>query len=417
MSDAPFPKKLKPLFQPSRYKILYGGRGGAKSWGIARALLIKGAERPLRILCTREVQKSIRDSVHKLLCDQIQMLGLGAFYEPQQAVIRGQNGTEFIFAGLSDQTAESIKSYEGVDIVWVEEAHAVSERSWSILTPTIRKLGSEIWISFNPELDTDPTWVRFVLNTPPDSIVIEMNWRDNPFFNETLEKERAHAERTLPRDEYDNIWEGKCRPAVQGAIYASEIGAAAEAGRIRNVPYDAMLKVHAVFDLGWNDSMAIILAQRSASEIRVIDYIEDNLRTLDSYSSELRAKALNWGKVWLPHDGRAKDFKSGRSAEEIMLALGWEVQIVPDVGIEQGIKVARMTLPRVYIDEGSAPLIECLKRYRRAINRQTNEPGAPLHDQYSHGADCFRYLCVAADQMGNDTGWDKPLRRHVPGVV
>src|SRR5690606_19695553 len=164
---AEFPSKLKPLFQPYRYKVAYGGRGATKSWGFARALLIQGAQRKLRILCTREVQKSIKDSVHSLLSDQIQAMGLGHIYQVLQTEIRGVNGTEFLFAGLSTQTVESIKSYEGVDICWVEEARAVSKRSWSILIPTIRKEGSEIWVSFNPELDTDETYVRFVVNPPP----------------------------------------------------------------------------------------------------------------------------------------------------------------------------------------------------------------------------------------------------------
>ena len=182
MTAAKFPKKLRFLFEPMRYKVAYGGRGSAKSWSFARTLLIQASRKPLRILCTREVQKSIRDSVHKLLSDQIQALGLGTFYDVQQAVIRGENGSEFIFAGLSDQTAESVKSFEGVDIAWVEEAQAVSDRSWGILIPTIRKDGSEIWVSFNPELDTDPTWLRFVENPPPDAVSVPVNYHDNPWF-------------------------------------------------------------------------------------------------------------------------------------------------------------------------------------------------------------------------------------------
>ncbi len=116
--DAEFPAKLQCLFKPSRYKVLYGGRGGAKSWGVARALLIQGAERPLRILCARETQKSISESVHQLLKDQISALGLDAFYTVQETSIAGRNGTEFSFAGLRQQNVTSIKSYEGVDICW-----------------------------------------------------------------------------------------------------------------------------------------------------------------------------------------------------------------------------------------------------------------------------------------------------------
>ena len=160
---ADFPDKLNVLFNPveCRYRILYGGRGGAKSWGIARALLIKGAKTALRVLCAREFMTSMKDSVHKLLCDQIIELGLISFYEITQASIRGKNGTEFSFVGLKNNTA-NVKSFEGVDICWVEEAQTVSSRSWNILIPTIRKQDSEIWVSFNPELESDDTYQRFV---------------------------------------------------------------------------------------------------------------------------------------------------------------------------------------------------------------------------------------------------------------
>ena len=147
--QAEFPDKLEFLFKPARYKVLHGGRGSAKSWGIARALLIQAAQRPLRVLCTREVQKSIKDSVHRLLSDQIQALGLGWFYEILETEIRGPNGSLFLFAGLAQHTVESIKSYEGVDRVWIEEAQVVTKRSWDVLLPTIRKEGSEVWLSLN----------------------------------------------------------------------------------------------------------------------------------------------------------------------------------------------------------------------------------------------------------------------------
>ena len=169
------PKKLDVLFQPARYKVIKGGRGSGKSWGVAIAMLIQGTVKPTRFLCTREVQKSIQQSVHQLLKDQIARLGLTSFYEVLQTTIRGKNGSEFFFAGLSDMTVDSIKSFEGVDVVWCEEAQTISDRSWSVLIPTVRKEGSEIWITYNPELESDPTHERFVLNQPPDCKVVEMN--------------------------------------------------------------------------------------------------------------------------------------------------------------------------------------------------------------------------------------------------
>lgn len=398
-----FPKKLRFLFKPYRYKVAHGGRGSAKSWSFARALLLQGTTKTMRVLCAREVQLSIKQSVHKLLKDQIELLGLSSFYEVLETEIRGINGTEFSFAGLSKQTVDSIKSFEGVDIVWVEEGQSVSKKSWDVLIPTIRKQGSEIWISMNPELETDETYQRFIANPPPNSCVVQVNYHDNPWFSEELEAERLHCQLTAPKD-YDNIWLGKCKPAVSGAIYYDEVAAAEEGGRITNVPYDPLLKVHVVFDLGWNDAMAISLVQKGTADLRIIEYIEDSHKTLDHYSALLKGRNLNWGKLYLPHDGRNKDFKTGKSAEEIMQALGWDVAITPNMSVEDGIRLTRMTFPRMYFDKTKTErLVQCAKRYRRSINQQTNEPGAPMHDEWSHGADCLRYVAVNAEQMTNET--------------
>lgn len=405
-----FPPKLECLFRPSRYKTLHGGRGAAKSWGIARALLVKAAEKPLRILCAREVQKSIADSVHKLLSDQIQAMGLGAFFQVTEAQIRGINGSEFFFAGIRGQSIENLKSYEGVDICWVEEAQVVTKRSWDVLIPTIRKEESEIWISFNPDLDTDETFTRFVQKPPNDSIVVAMSWRDNPWFPKVLEQERISCQERDPIG-YRNIWEGECRAAVDGAIYAAEVGRLIQDGRYRPVPYDPMLSVHTVWDLGWNDKMAIILAQRHAAEVRILDYIEDSHRTLADYVRDLESRKYRWGTDWLPHDGAAKDFKTGQSAQEILQKLGRRAQIVPKMDVEQGIKATRLVFPRLYIDSDKAGrLVDCLKRYRRSIPTSTNEPTTPLHDEYSHAADALRYLATSAEQMVNDVTFRKPIQ-------
>ena len=412
---AKFPSKLEFLFEPHRYKIAYGGRGSGKSWGFARALLISAANRPLRILCAREIQKSIKQSVHTLLTDQIQALGLGSFYEVLEAEIRGKNGSTFTFTGLAMNTVESIKSYEGCDLCWVEEAQTVSKKSWDILIPTIRKENSEIWVSFNPDLDTDDTYQRFIVNKPENAAVVKINWSDNPWFPRTLEEERLHSKATNP--DYDNIWEGNCKAAKDGAIYASEIREAQENGRVTNVPYDPTLKVHAVMDLGWNDSMTIILVQRGVSEARIIGYIEDDHRTLDSYSSQLKSLPYNFGQMYLPHDGQSKDFKHGTSAEEIMRRNGWDVRIVPKSDIEHGIRIARMNFHRVYFDKSVTRLLECLKNYRRTINSATNEPGAPLHDEYSHGADAFRYMSISLDGMKNESWANKKIEYSNIGIV
>jgi phage terminase large subunit len=413
--DVDFPDKLRFLLdEKRRYKGAKGGRGSAKSWSFAQALLILGSSSKLRILCTREVQKSIKQSVHKLLKDQIERLGLSAFYQVLENEIRGLNGTEFSFSGLSDQTVDSIKSFEGCDIVWVEEAQSVSKRSWKTLIPTIRKDGSEIWLSFNPELETDETYDRFVTNAPDDCLIVDMNYTDNKWFPEVLEKERLHAKATLPEAEYLNVWEGKCMPAVVGAIYFDEVAKCEAEKRICNVPYDPMLKVHVVFDLGWNDAMAISLVQRQSSELRVIEYIEDSHKTLDHHSAELRKKNMNWGKAFLPHDGEHKNIQTGKSAKETMEALGWDVEITPSMSVEDGIRAARMTFGRVVFDKlKTSRLVQCLKRYRRSINQQTQEPGAPFHDEWSHGADNYRYISINADKMTNEDWGGKLSYPHL----
>jgi phage terminase large subunit len=403
--DVQFPSALRCLFQPSRYKFVRGGRGGGKSWSIARALLVKAAGEPLRILCTREVQKSIKQSVHQLLRDQIAALGLESFYEITDHAIRGANGSLVLFSGLSELTADSIKSFEGVDIVWIEEAHTITSRSLSILIPTIRREGSEIWASFNPELDTDPIYVMAVKNPPPDSISVEVNYDGNPWFPEVLERERQHAKNTMEAAEYSHIWEGKCRPAVAGAIYANEIAQVEASGRICRLQYDPLLRVHTVWDLGFNDAMAIGLVQRLASEIRIIDYIEDEQRVITDYVRELQAKPWNWGTDWLPHDGFAKRHQTGKSDADVLRAMQRSVEQVPSSEVEAGIRHARIVFPRIYFNSESAGvqrLVQHLKRYRRHINRTTAVAGAPMHDEHSHGADMLRYLAQVADSLTND---------------
>jgi phage terminase large subunit len=395
IAKAEFPIKLKGLFEKSRYKVAYGGRGGAKSWGIARALLIKGAKDPMRILCAREFQTSIKDSVHKLLCDQIEALGLLGFYEITQNSIRGKNGTEFAFVGLRNNVA-NIKSYEGVDIVWVEEAQTTSRLSWNILIPTIRKQGSEIWISFNPELETDETYQRFVLKPPADCIQIKINWSDNPWFPDTLMLEKdALKERDL--EAYNQVWEGLCRQSVDGAIFAKELQQAELDGRLTKVPYDATKPVHAVFDLGWADSTAIWFLQFVGMETRLIRYIEDSQKTISHYLATMQTFGYVYDKVWLPHDAENKTLAAaGRSIDDIVRAAGYKTQILPRVPILDSINAARTIFPSCYFDrDNAAEGINCLRHYRYEVDPVSGQfSRSPLHDHYSHGADAFRYIAL-----------------------
>jgi phage terminase large subunit len=395
------PEKLAPLFEPRRYKVMHGGRGGGKSWSVAGVLLTMAADRPLRILCAREVQKSMRDSVHRLLKDQIVKLGMESFFQVLDTEIRGANGSLILFAGLQSHTVDSIKSFEGVDIVWVEEAHGVSKKSWDVLIPTIRKEGSEIWLTLNPDMDTDDTYVRFIASPSDDTWCCEINWRDNPWFPEVLNQERLKAKRSQSQEDYEHVWEGKPRTVAEGAIYRHEIEALFADGRVCPVPYDPSLPVHTIWDLGWNDAMTIGLVQRGPMDIRIIGYIEDSHRTLDWYVAQLEKLPYRWGTDYLPHDGRTRNFQTGKSTQEQLQAMGRRsVVCLAQTSVEEGIKAARMMFPRCYFDKTrTARLLECLKRYRRDIHTKTGEPMAPLHDEFSHGADMFRYIGQAVESM------------------
>jgi len=209
--EVEIPEKLVSLLfgEKTRYRVAWGGRGSAKSWSFARALLMKGMKDKLRILCGREVQKSLKDSVKKLLDDQIIAMGLTGDYKSTEKGIVGVNGTEFMFSGLQDHTSDSVKSFESIDICWLEEAQSISKKSMNILIPTIRKPGSEIWASFNPLLMSDEAYQRFIVSPPEDSLVVCMSWRDNPWFSEEMEAERLYLKHNDP-EAYLNVWEGQC---------------------------------------------------------------------------------------------------------------------------------------------------------------------------------------------------------------
>lgn len=396
------PQYAKQLFIPKRYKVLYGGRGGGKSWSVACVLLLMAAQRSLRVLCTREVQKSIKDSVYRLLSDTIKRLGLSHFFTILETEIRGKNGSLFLFSGLKEHTIDSIKSFEGVDITWVEEAHSVTKNSWDILTKTIRREGSEIWLTLNPRLDTDETYLRFIVNPPDNAWVCKVNYDSNPWLPDVLEEERQNDEKRLPKDEYDHIWLGELRTTADGAIYKHEMANLYSENRVCDVPYDSMLPVYTVWDLGWNDAMSIILCQKDTHSIRIINYIEDTHRTLDYYVGLLNSKPYRYAIDFLPHDGKTHNFQTGKSTEDLLRSMGRSPQALDACPIADGIRNARLMFSRCYFDKDkTGRLLECLKRYRRKLDTN-GTPTSPLHDEYSHGADAFRYLSQALDFMSNN---------------
>lgn len=218
------PDAFECLFsQDYRIKGFHGGRGGAKSHSIAEALLIRGKDKKLLIGCFREVQNSIKDSVHRLLVKKIAKLGFGNFYRVTENSIKGRNGTEFIFKGLrGEENAEAIKSLEGIDIAWIEEAHTITQGSLDILEPTIRADGSEMIFSWNPKSPLDP--IDKMLrpanddDLPPRTIVVEVNYEDNPWFPEVL-REKMEWDRKRDPDKYQHIWRGGYKRNSESRVF------------------------------------------------------------------------------------------------------------------------------------------------------------------------------------------------------
>lgn len=399
--DIEFPEKLLFLFEPHPYKVLYGGRDGVKSWSAAQALILQGAQRPLRILCARETQQSIRESVHQLLSEQIVRLGLSEFYEVLQSTIRqrnvkdGQRGTEFIFVGLQNLSITQIKSFESIDICWVEEAQVVSKRSWSILLPTIRKPGSEIWITFNPDLATDDTYLRWVVNPPPGAIVIRTNWRDNNWLSDESKAKIDFLRETDP-DDYEHIYEGATRSTVTGAIYKAELIRAEKESRITSVPYEPSKVVDTYWDLGYADMVSIWFAQAIGFQYRIIDYYESTHNAIDHYIAEIQRRAYTLGTCVLPWDGGVRALGTGRSIRELMLAKGLRVRVLPQMRVADGINAVRTIFHQCWFDgERCADGLAGLRRYQWGLPAKNGEAKRePLHDAASHPADAFRSLAM-----------------------
>lgn len=393
-----------PAGKPVRWRGLKGGRDSAKSHSNARMALVRGIANTERVLYVRETQNSLADSAHQLLADLIQQMNIGYYYDVQKQYIKGNNGTQFSFNGLSRETADSLKSKEGTTICVLQEAQNISARSLDILVPTIRAPGSELWAEWNPDQETDAIDQRLVVNCPDDAIVAHVNYTDNPWASKALDSDRETMRRTDP-EKFAHVYLGQYQPAVEGAIFYNEVCALKSSNRLCNVPADPMLKTHWIWDLGYNDYMSILGVQRQASEIRIVHYIEDRLQTYAYYDQRIRSLGYRNGKLWMPHDARAHSAESGRSPQEIMQQLGWEVEIVPDVGVEQGINLLRMLFSRLYVDKARAgDWLSRMARYHRHINKKTGTGTTPVHDEDSHGADCGRYMAVIADQLSNEAG-------------
>ena len=403
--EATFPRVFEFLLkEKARNKGVHSGRGAAKSWSFASALLILAGQERKRVVGARETQRSIQDSVHALLSDRIRALDLGAFWEVRKASIYGRNGSEFLFHGLRHDPA-AIKSLEGADYCWIEEAQSVGKESWEMVIPTIRKPGSEIWATWNPRLETDPVHQRYVIHPAPNTICRKVSWRDNPWFPEELRIEKDHLKATDPQA-YQHVWEGECKAAVEGAVYAAELEAATQEGRICTVSVDRKLPVQTFWDIGFGDATAIWFAQSlPGGQIRLVDYIEAHGKTLDWYVIQLNQRGYMYGEDWLPHDGvdciihsRFSGDKS-RSPEQLLRAAGRKVRIAPKLHIASGINAVRTMLSSCWFDETKcAEGLMALRHYQWGVPSQNGQvKREPLHDWASHGSDALRTLAVAIE--------------------
>lgn len=401
-SHAPLAPIFKCLFEPHQYKVMYGGRGGGKSWSVARALIIIAAQRKVRVLCCRQTMQSIRDSSHQLLHDQIVMLGLESKFNIQEKVIIcPSTGSEFIFKGLAYNVQE-IKSTEGVDICWVEEANFVSKASWTYLVPTIRKPKSEIWITFNPDLAEDDTFQRWVLKPPPTAVVQKVGWQDNPWFPQELHKQRLHLLETNP-DEYQNVWEGACRASVIGAIYEIEIGKADAEGRVCRLTHDPTRPVHTAWDLGFGDKTSVWVWQQVGTEVRLLDYLEDERKAIDHYVRELQKLPYTWGTDYMPWDAQGGQANlTGKSIADFARSLGRKVVVLPQVKSKSvRINATRVSFPMFWFNgEKCGDGIQALRHYEWA-KREDKVSGRfealrePKHNWASHAADALSAIAMA----------------------
>lgn len=283
-------KLLFFLTDKKRYKVAYGGRGSAKSWTVARCLILNAIKSKVRILCTRQLQTSIKDSVHKLLCDSINDLKLNEYFNITRDSITCINGSEFIFKGLQNQTNE-IKSMEGINFCWCEEAQSISEDSWQILIPTIRKEGSEIWITFNPDREEDATYQRFVKNTPPDSIIELVNYYDNPWFPDVLRKEMEYC-KEVDFGKYEHVWLGKTVIDTDAQIYH---------GKFEMLDFETPENTTFYYGADWGFACLVgnTLVQTDKGEIPIKDIkIGDKVLTREGYKKVLFSQSKGEKEVF-----------------------------------------------------------------------------------------------------------------------
>ena len=417
-----------PLLGHSRYKGVWGGRGSGKSHFFAELLIEDSIMIPgMRAACIREVQKSLKQSSKRLIEDKLKAYNLGerAGFKVFREVIETPGDGVIIFTGMQDHTADSIKSLEGFDRAWIEEAQSISHRSLELLTPTMRKEGSEIWASWNPNRPTDA--IDQMLrgdNKPTGSAVVNANWKHNPWISQVLLQEKDDCLRITP-DRYSHVWEGEYATVLEGAYYAKHLSEASLEGRIGFFGKDPLVKTHAVWDIGGtskkSDATAIWIVQYIGEEIRLIDYYEAVGQPFESHVHWLRKRGYEDALMVLPHDGRKHDMVYKVTPEGFLHDAGFTVQSIPNQGagaVLQRIEAARRMFSSCrFHDENTKGGREALGWYHEKRDEARGLGLGPEHDWASHGADAFGLVAIYRQGLNQKDTWSTPIKRNLAGVA
>jgi len=424
IAEIELPKKLAPVFEgKARVRGSYGGRGSGKTRSFALMTAVKGyqlGKQGIRgqILCAREFMNSLGESSFEEIKIAIQSVPwLNDYYECGEKYIRSKDGNiTYTFAGLR-RSLESIKSKARILVCWVDEAEALSGRAYDVLLPTIREVDSELWVTWNPSSKYSATHERFRLDPPTNSKIVELNYRDNPWFPEVLEMTRLD-DKAKRNDTYGHIWDGDFLIFSEGSYFQSEMRRMKDEDRICKVTYDRAKGVVTAWDLGIGDSTAIWFAQFIGAEVHVIDYYETSGVGLEHYAKVLQDKGYVYDQHIFPHDVRVRELGTGKSRIETLEDLGIrDIDIAPDLLVDDGIQQVRTLLDKCWIDEEKCEKgIDCLLNYSRDWDDNMKVwRKRPQHNWASHGADAMRYLAVGYSE--HTFNWDKPLRRKLKGIV
>jgi phage terminase large subunit len=408
------------------YRGSYGGRGSAKTRTFAKMAAVRGAmfgDAGVNgvVVCGREFMNSLADSSFAEVKAAIgEEPWLSAKYDVGESYIRTRDGrVEFAFIGLR-RSLMSLKSKSRILILWVDEAEQVSEDAWMIVDPTVREEESEIWVTWNPARKKSATHMRFRADPPPMSKIVEMNWRDNPWFPSTLNIKRLHDQEKRP-DQYEHVWEGDFVTVVEGAYYAKSLSQARLKGRIGNLSADPLMTMRAIWDIGGTgakaDACAIWIAQFVGREIRVLDYYEAVGQPLATHVQWLRENGYGKAYCILPHDGATNDKVFDVSYESALRAAGFDVRVVPNQGkgaAKMRIEAARRLFPSIWFNKDTTePGRDALGWYHEKKSDDERNVGlGPEHDWSSHGADAFGLMCVAYEQPEDQEEDDEDDRDH-----